>query len=170
MKLSMFFKSKALKIHFVREEQFRVYNKKCRSKGANCLYSASSWFLLRFPRPTTRRLIVCYSACNFHSYFILERVKWLKIELCSTLYFMITFLYLPTFSNSKREIFILGVPRFFTTTRLYTKMPEDFGRRQNNSEIAQKVIMLHFLQTSEISGKVLLFTHFIWTFRFSRWF
>ena len=47
-------------------------------------------------------------------------------------------LFLPTFSDSKASVFILGEPVFSNTTRLYPKISVP-----NNSEVPKKIIMLH---------------------------
>ena len=75
-------------------------------------------------------------------------------------------LYLPTFSDSRTQVFfILGEAVFSNTTRLYPKISEDVP---NNSKVPKKIIMLHMdLHKSELLGKVSSFTHYSWTFRFS---
>ena len=55
-----------------------------------------------------------------------------------------------------------------TRLPVHPKILEDVP---NNSEVLKEMIMLHTdIQKSEISGKVLSFTHFTWTFYFSHWF
>ena len=75
------------------------------------------------------------------------------------------------FLTQRREIFILGVPGFsreMIISEDFRRRPKIFKDIPNNSEVLKKVIMLHTaLQKSEISGKLVSFTHFTWTFHFS---